>query len=114
MSTHKIADFIQDFSGKLFFQTPCSTDGGPENPSVFFVPNWLSDMSVDPKVGSRGKWGRTDHRLSGLNQRCYMLEYIIATFVLVCPSRAGHMVALAGTVSDPEHERPAVVTLLRG
>ena len=29
-----------------------------------------------------------------------MLEYIIATFVLVCPSRAGHMVGLAGTVSE--------------
>ena len=29
-----------------------------------------------------------------------MLEYIIATFVLGCPSRAGHMVGLAGTVSE--------------
>ena len=29
-----------------------------------------------------------------------MLEYIKATFVLVCPSRAGHMVGLAGTASE--------------
>ena len=40
---------------------------------------------------NRGKWGKTDqrgktdHRLCDPNQRCYMLEYIIATFVLVCP-----------------------------
>ena len=45
------------------------------------------------------QWGKTDHRLSDPNQRCCMLEYIIATFVLVCPSRTGHMVRLAGTVS---------------
>ena len=43
----------------------------------------------------RGKWGKTDqrgktdHRLSGPNQWCYMLEYIKVTFVLVCPSCAG-------------------------
>ena len=54
----------------------------------------------------RGKWGKTDQRgktdhwLSGPNQRCYMLKYIPATFMLVCPSRAGHMVGLAGTVSE--------------
>ena len=29
-----------------------------------------------------------------------MLEYILTTFVLVCHSRAGHMVGLAGTVSE--------------
>ena len=29
-----------------------------------------------------------------------MLELILATFVLVCPSHAGHMVGLVGTVSD--------------
>ena len=29
MSTHKTADFIQDFSGKLFFQTPCILLTGP-------------------------------------------------------------------------------------
>ena len=58
--------------------------------------------SADPvQTGIRGKWGKTDqrgktdHRLSGPNQRCYTLEYILATFVLVCPSRAGHMVWLA-------------------
>ena len=44
--------------------------------------------------------GKTDHRLSGPNQRCYMQEYILATFVLVCSSRAGHMVGLAGSVSE--------------
>ena len=44
--------------------------------------------------------GKTDHRLSGPNQRCFMLEYIIATFVLICSSRAGHMVGIAGAVSE--------------
>ena len=29
-----------------------------------------------------------------------MLEYILATVVLVCPNRAGHMVGLAGTISE--------------
>ena len=54
----------------------------------------------------RGKWGKTDqrgktdHRLSGPNQRCCMLEYILATLVLVCPNRAGHMVGLAGPFSE--------------
>ena len=30
----------------------------------------------------------------------YMLEHVLATFVFVCPSRAGHMVGLAGTIAE--------------
>ena len=54
-----------------------------------FSMNWI--VNVRGKWGKTDQRGKTDHRLSGPNQRCYMLEYIIATFVLVCPSRAGHM-----------------------
>ena len=65
----------------------------------------LSVRILDNTIGPwlRGKWGKTDQqgktdrRLSGPNQRCYMLEYELATFVLVCPSRAGHMV---GSVTE--------------
>ena len=56
-----------------------------------------------PGVAARpsAPWIRAwDHRLSWQNQRCYMLKYLIVTFVIVCPSRAGHMVGLAGTVSE--------------
>ena len=54
---------------------------------------------------SRGKWGKTDQRgktdfLAQTSGAIPMLEYIIATFVLVCPSHAGNMVGLAGTVAE--------------
>ena len=72
----------------------------------FFVHPILYHLHFHSSFLGKGKWsktdqrGKTDHRLSGPNQRCYMLEYIIATFVLACPSRAGHMVRLAGMVSE--------------
>ena len=43
---------------------------------------------------------RTTGFLAQTSGATYMLEYIIATFVLVCPSRESHMVGLAGTVSE--------------
>ena len=92
----------------IFFTKSCARFapkvGTPKPGGAVFFAICEKPQGVAPPC--RGKWGKTDqrgktdHRLTGPNQQCYMLEYIIATFVLVCPSRAGHMVGLAGTVSE--------------
>ena len=72
----------------------CATCLGSRDNSKYHthICTYIGESGVRRTSAQRGK---TDHRLSGPNQRCYMLEYIKATFVLVCPSRAGHMLGLA-------------------